>query len=116
MNCTLHLSPEAETCIDEQLQWFEADEQHGGFALADRRLSALEQSLASLLKNPTKCGFAPENGRWNPNLLLRQFRFKPWKADKAWRVLYILEESERKLVVIQIRHERRKWLFEEPTD
>ena len=90
MNYELRLSSEAERCIEEQLQWYEAAEQDGGSELADRWFDLLEAALEALGQHPERHGFAPENGRWMPEIAIRQMRFKPWKTSSAWRILYVM--------------------------
>ena len=56
---------------------------------------------------PTSHGFAPENGRWHPQFEIRQLRFRPKKSKPGWRILFSIDESERTITILQIRHERR---------
>lgn len=107
INYELRLSSEAERCMEEQLQWYEADEENGGVELADRWLDLLEAALAALRQHPERHGFAPENGRWMPGVSIRQMRFKPWKSPSTWRVLYVIDDHSRLVTVLQIRHEKR---------
>lgn len=111
MSWNLRVSSEAEQCIDEQMQWYEIDEKHGGAELANRWLGKLEAALMKLSEHPERHGFAPENGRWHQGLDIRQMRFRPWKTKPGWRVLYVLDERLHTLTVLQVRHERRQWLF-----
>lgn len=113
MNWELRISSEAEACLKEQKQWYESDEKHGGADLANRWLALIEVAMLELCKRPKKHGFAPENGRWNPELNIRQMRFKPWKTKSVWRVLYVLDETSGIITVLQARHEHRRLLFEE---
>ena len=110
MNYGLLLSAEAEQCIEDQLLWYESDEGNGGAILADRWLDRLERCLQTLCQNPERYGFAPENGRWLPRIVIRQMRFKPWKASSAWRVLFVIDEKAACVTVLQIRHEKRPHL------
>jgi plasmid stabilization system protein ParE len=110
MDHELRISAEAERCIEEQLQWYEADEANGGAELADRWLDLLTAALESLARNPERHGFAPENGRWMPDIAIRQLRFKPWKGASAWRILYAIDAPVRRVTVLQIRHEKRPLL------
>ena len=48
MKHELRISPEAERCIEDQLQWYEADEANGGTDFAERWLDLLEKALAVL--------------------------------------------------------------------
>ena len=110
MDHELRLSAEAERCIEDQLQWYEADEAAGGAELADRWMDLLETALDSLRQNPERYGFAPENGRWMPGVSIRQMRFKPWKTPSAWRILHVIDEQAARVTVLQVRHEKRPLL------
>ena len=108
----LRLSAEAERSIEEQLLWYEADEAHGGAELADLWIDLLETAFGTLGQHPERHGFAPENGRWPPDISIRQMRFKPWKTPSAWRILYVIDEMEKRVTVLQVRHESRPLLPE----
>lgn len=110
MNHELRISAEAERCIEEQLRWYEADEANGGAELADRWLDRLTTALEALGRHPERHGFAPENGRWMPGVVIRQSRFKPWKGPSAWRILHAIDAPARRVTVLQIRHEKRPLL------
>ncbi len=112
MSCELTLSDEAQRTIEDQIQWYEADEKHGGADPADRLLEKLEAALTKLAASPHRHGLAPENGRWHPELEIRQMQFRPWKSGVGWRVLFVMDEKQRIVTVLQVRHERRRWLFE----
>lgn len=112
MNYTLALSDEAQRTIEEQLEWYESNEKHGGVGLADRWLNRLEAALKKLAASPHRLGLAPESGRWHPELEIRQMQFRPWKSGVGWRVLFVIDENQRLVTVLQVRHERRRWLFE----
>lgn len=112
MDYELLLSSEAERCIEDQILWYEADETRGGAELADRWLDLLETAFDTLRQNPERYGFAPENGRWIPEIPIRQMRFKPWKTPSAWRILYVTDEQLARVTVLQVRHERRPLLPE----
>jgi len=113
MNYELRLSSEAEHCIDAQLQWYEADATRGGVDLADRWLELLEAALDALSQSPERHGFAAENGRWMPEIVIRQLRLKPWKTPSAWRVLYVIDAPAKRVTVLQVRHEQRPLLDED---
>jgi plasmid stabilization system protein ParE len=106
----LRLSSEAESCIEEQLLWYEAEEANGGAELADRWMRLLEAAIDVLSHHPERHSLAPENGRWLPAITIRQLRFKPWKTQSAWRILYVIDTNAKQVVVLQIRHERRPLL------
>ena len=112
-SCELRISSEAERCIEDQLQWYEADESNGGAERADRWIDLLEVALEALVKHPERHGFAPENGRWMSGIPIRQMRFKPWKTASVWRVLYVIDEKAGLVTVLQIRHEKRPLLGDE---
>jgi plasmid stabilization system protein ParE len=112
MSYLLSVSNEARRTIEEQMVWYEADDKHGGADLANRWLDRLEAALTKLAASPHRHGFAPENGRWHPELEIRQMQFRPWKSGGNWRVLFVTDEKERMVTVLQVRHERRRWLFE----
>lgn len=116
MNYQWKLSRAAQESIEAQLIWYEADERHGGVELADRWLAKLELALQQLAKAPTRYSLAPENGRWNPSVRIRQMLFRPWKGSIGWRVLYAVDEKQKVVTILQVRHERRRWLFEAQDD
>ena len=47
-----------------------------------------------------------------PEFELRQMLFRPWKSGAAWRVLYTIDEKQKLVTVLQIRHERRRHLHD----
>jgi plasmid stabilization system protein ParE len=112
MHYEMRLASEAERCIEEQLQWYEADPTRGGTELAGHWLNLLEAALTTLSQHPERYGFAPENGRWNPEISIRQLRFKPWKTPSAWRILYVIDDHAKRVTVLQVRHEKRPQLGE----
>lgn len=112
MKYELSLAKEAQHTIEEQLEWYEADEQRGGKELADRWLALLELALNKLTSQPQRHGLAPENGRWRPELKIRQLQFRPWKSGVGWRVLFVVDERNKMVTILQVRHERRRWFFE----
>lgn len=109
----LLLSAEAERCIEEQLRWYEADEAHGGAELADLWMDLLETAFETLRQHPERHGFAPESGRWLPEVPIRQMRFKPWETPSAWRIPFVIDEEAARVTVLQVRHERRPLLPED---
>jgi hypothetical protein len=113
MSHQLRISREARECIEQQMICHESADEHGGSELADRWLERLEYALRKLRQNPTQHGFAPENGRWQAQLELRQMRFQPWKTGSVWRILYVIDEVSRDVTGVQIRHARRPFLFAE---
>jgi hypothetical protein len=55
------LSREGRVTIEEQVEWYHSDGQHGEEALASRWLDKLHPELGSLSEMPAKHGLAPEN-------------------------------------------------------
>jgi hypothetical protein len=53
----------ADECVAAQVKWYREDEQRGGDALASRWFDLHHLALATLGNNPTRHGFAPENGK-----------------------------------------------------
>jgi plasmid stabilization system protein ParE len=106
------LSDEAKAAVERQVAWYESDERHGGDELAERWVTALEPELEKLAAEPRRYGMAPENGRWNPIVEIRQMLFRPWKSGVGWRILYTIDEAKRLVTILQIHHEHRRWLFE----
>jgi len=106
----LRISPEAERCIEDQFQWYEAND---AAELADRWMDLLETALDALMRCPEGQESAPENGRWMPDVAIRQMRFKPWKTPSVWRILFVIDENARLVTVLQIRHEKRSLLGDE---
>lgn len=91
MNREWIVSDTAKADIRNQVIWYESDESHGGDALADRWQEQLELALAKLAAGPERHGMAPENGRWNKSMVIRQMLFRPWKSRAGWRVLYTID-------------------------
>jgi len=106
----------ADECVAAQVSWYREDEQRGGEALARRWFDLLHVALAALGNNPTRYGFAPENGKWMQQHQIRQMLFRPWKSGVGWRVLYTIDEARKLVTILQIRHEHRRWLFEAEDD
>lgn len=104
------LSPDADDCIFRQTQWYLVEVTDGGEELATRWIIGLEVALENLAKHPTRHGFAPENGKWLPELQVRQMLFRPWKSGVGWRVLYAIDENAKLVTVLQVRHEHRRWM------
>jgi plasmid stabilization system protein ParE len=113
---TVRQALSADRCVAKQVEWYQADETHGGEALALRWFELLNKALATLSLNPSRYAFAPENGQWMTGLVIRQMLFRPWKSGVGWRVLYTLDESARLVTVLQIRHEHRRWMFDDAED
>jgi hypothetical protein len=43
---------------------------------------------------------------------IRQMLFCPWKSSVGYRMLYTIDEVPKLVMILQIRHEHRRWLFE----
>lgn len=113
MSYAVRLSDTAESNLEAQVLWYCSDDQRGGEGLGIRWLSLLHAALASLGKHPERYGFAPENGKWQQSLSIRQMVFRPWKSSAGWRVLYVIDEPALTVTVLQLRHEHRPWLVDE---
>lgn len=111
MSFELRILQEAERSIDEQLDWYKTQLEEGT-EFGNRWFHKLLEALNTLREGPERFGFAPENGRWKPDLELRQMKFRPWKTGSTWRVLFIVEEQRKIVTVVQIRHASRKRLYE----
>lgn len=69
---------------------------------------ALESEIQSLESLPQRCPLAPENGRWETELELRQLLFDRYPS--TYRIIFtILGDTVR---VLQIRHGARRFIFE----
>lgn len=113
MNYRWELSDEAKEALDKQIIWYELDQKRGGAELADRWLEAFERACEKLVLNPLQCAFAPENGKWQSKIQIRQMLFRPWKSGVGWRVLYTIDDKQKLVSILQIRHEHRRWLHED---
>lgn len=116
MSFNWELAKEAKADVLDQIEWFESDEEHGGAPTADFWNSRLETTLEKLAEAPHRFARAPENGEWQQDLEIRQLLFRPWKSGAGWRVLFAIDEEARMVSVLQIRHERRRWMFEDEPD
>jgi plasmid stabilization system protein ParE len=103
----------ADQCIVAQVEWYREDETRGGEALASRWFDLLHAAPAGLADAPHRHALAPENGLWMRRYEIRQMLFRPWKSGVGWRVLYTIDEDKKLVTILQIRHERQRWLFEE---
>lgn len=101
----------SDKCVATHVNWYRGDEQRGD-ALAKRWFDLLHLALATLGNNPTRHGFAPENGKWMQQNQIRQMLFFPWKSSVGWRMLYTIDEIPKLVTILQIRHEHRRWLLE----
>jgi mRNA-degrading endonuclease RelE of RelBE toxin-antitoxin system len=106
----------ADLCVEAQVEWYRSDEKHGGDGLALRWFDLLHKALETLSKNPQRHGFAPENGKWMRQYEIRQMLFRPWKSGVGWRVLYTIDEAQKLVTILQIRHEHRLRMFEAEDD
>jgi plasmid stabilization system protein ParE len=116
MNWEWRLSPSAEEEIEAQIRWYREDEARGGHGLAMRWLDLLEEALERLSASPTRHRPAPENGRWMSQYKIRQVLFRPWKSRPGWRILFVLDQPANRVMILQIRHERRRFLSDPDAD
>ena len=112
MSYRLELSPESLRQIEKQQIWYEADPLRGGAEIAARWLDGLELETQSILTNPQRYPFAPENGKWMKKHVIRQCVYRPWKTKSGWRLLYTINESKKLVTILDIRHESRRWLHD----
>jgi len=113
MSYRIQMTPAAEAAVEAQVNWFKADEKRGGELLAERWFTQLHLELAKLARSPTLHAFAPENGKWQAKTQVRQMLFRPWKSGIGWRVLYAIDDKQKLVSILQIRHEHRRWLHED---
>ena len=57
---------------------------------------------------PERCPLAPENGRWEPNLKLRQLLFDNYPS--IYRIIFTVSKDA--VNILQVRHGSRRYLFE----
>lgn len=81
-----------------------------GELLSEKWANEFDNVLESLTSHPERNGFAPENGLIFRGVEIRQKRFRPWKGKPGWRVLYLVDEIEAIVTILQIRHERQPWV------
>ncbi len=112
MSYDWELSDSAKDEASNQMQWYEENVFPDGAALADRWLAKLHQAFDKLAKAPLSFGPAPENGKWLPTLQVRQMLFRPWKSGAGWRVLFVVDEEAKRVTILQVRHEHRRWMHE----
>lgn len=106
------LSGLADAEILRQSKWYLTEAADSGIELASRWNSRLQTALDQLAAAPRRFGFAPENGKWLPQHQIRQMLFRPWNSGVGWRVLYTIDEKAKLVTVLQVRHERRRYLHE----
>ena len=99
----------AELSIEEQIDWLFSDPRGDGERLSEKWANEFDNVLESLTSYPERNGFAPENSKILPGVKIRQKRFRPWKGKSGWRVLYLVDELEAIVTILQIRHERQPW-------
>jgi plasmid stabilization system protein ParE len=112
MNFTWELSDYGKEAINDQILWYEQNVYPDGDQLADRWFTEISDAFAVIAKAPMRFGFAPENGKWLPELQIRQMLFRPWKSGVGWRVLFAVDEDAKLVTILQVRHEHRLWMHE----
>jgi ParE toxin of type II toxin-antitoxin system, parDE len=112
MGFLIHATESCQESIDTQLAWYRADESRGGDVLAERWLNALHVELRKISLRLQPYGLAPENGEWLPELQIRQKFFRPWKSGVGWRVLFVIDDDAQIVTILQVRHERRRYMHE----
>lgn len=103
------LSEEALQSIEEQAIWLE---ENAGDEVADHWQDCLRKCLRQIAEYPLRNGFAPENERSLFGVEIRQRRLRPWKGKPGWRVLFLADVTLGKVIILQVRHERRPWVEE----
>jgi len=106
----IEIPPKAERSIDEQIDWLFSNPRGDGERLSEKWSDEFDKVIESLTSHPERNGFAPENGKIFPGVEIRQKRFRPWKGKPGWRVLYMVDELEAIVTILQIRHERQPWV------
>jgi plasmid stabilization system protein ParE len=98
------IDPRAEEDIEQALNWLKEQAPHK----VEEWFDSLESEILSLQTIPERCPLAPENGRWEPELEIRQLLFDRYPS--TYRILFtILGKTVR---ILQIRHGARRYLFE----
>jgi plasmid stabilization system protein ParE len=108
----IEIPPRAELSIEEQIDWLFKSPRGDGERLSEKWANEFDNVLESLTSYPERNGFAPENGKIFRGVKIRQKRFRPWKGKSGWRVLYMVDELEAIVTILQIRHERQPWAEE----
>ncbi len=106
MRYTLLISAKARQHVRDQRAWYHTHLEDGS-ALAARWTRLLEQALEKLREQPSRHSPAASHEQIDPRVLVRRMLFRPWQSGKGWRVLFTIDERERSVTVLQIRHERR---------
>jgi plasmid stabilization system protein ParE len=112
MSYQYSLNDDAEVEVLRQSAWYLSEIPEGGYDMACRWNSGLQTALEKLAKAPHRFGFAPENGEWLPEHEIRQMLLRPWKSGVGWLVLFTIDEEQKLVTVLQVRHEHRRWMFE----
>lgn len=108
----IEIPPRAELSIEEQIDWLFESPRDDGEQLSEKWADEFDKVLASLTSHPERNGFAPENGKIFPDAKIRQKRFRPWKGKPGWRVLYMIDELDAIVTILQVRSERQPWVEE----
>ncbi len=106
----IEIPPRAELSIEEQIDWLFKSPRGDGERLSEKWANEFDNVLESLTSYPERNGFAPENGKIFRGVKIRQKRFRPWKGKPGWRVLYMDDELEAIVTILQIRHESQPWV------
>ena len=100
----IEIDPRASEDIHQALVWLGEQAPHK----VEEWFDSLESEIYSLETMPERCPLAPENGRWEPELELRQLLFDRYPS--IFRILFtVIGDVVR---ILQVRHGARRYLFE----
>jgi toxin ParE1/3/4 len=101
---SIEIDSRASEDIDQALNWLREQAPQK----VEEWLDCLESEILSLQILPERCPLAPENGRWEPELELRQLLFDRYPS--IYRILFtVIGDVVR---ILQVRHGARRYLFE----
>ena len=101
----IEIDPRATEDIDQVLVWLGEQAPHK----VEEWFDSLVLEIHSLETMPERCPLAPENGRWESELEVRQLLFDRYPS--IYRILFtVIDQTVR---VLQVRHGSRRYLFED---
>ena len=100
----IEIDPRASEDIDQALVWIGEQAPHK----VEEWFDSLVSEIHSLETMPERCPLAPENGRWEPELELRQLLFDRYPS--IYRILFtVIKDVVR---ILQVRHGALRYFFE----